>query len=230
MAFQQDTLTTPLHSYVFFHILLLSVITLQMKWLMMKGLTRCWTLPLHSWRTSVVWLTDGLDVWQTDCGEVWTGILLGGERPERTCHVSSADMETHKRTEEQKRGEKERESEIREIEIYALCAMWMHSCMCALWLQRYSELVSFAVFCPSCPVLCIYVSRHRSVAVFTSYVMVPGPGPSGARMDYDCSGKSCPHSSSICNIQRTRISTRCAQGSCHHFSLRTKLRISIKLR
>lgn len=79
MAFQQDTLTTPLHSYVFFHILLFSVITLQMKWLTMKGLTRCWTLPLHSWRTSVVWLTDGLDVWQTDCGEVWTGILWGGK-------------------------------------------------------------------------------------------------------------------------------------------------------
>lgn len=86
----------------------------------------------------------------------------------------------------------------------ALCAMWMHSCMYALWLQRYIEPVSFAVFRPSCPV-------HRSVVVFTSYVMVPGLGPSGVRMDYDCSGKSCPHSSSICNIERTRISTRCAQ-------------------
>lgn len=57
-----------------------------------KELTRRWTLPPHSCRTSVVWLIDWLAGQQTDCGQIWTGVL-GGGRPERTCHVSSADME-----------------------------------------------------------------------------------------------------------------------------------------
>ncbi len=135
MAFQQNTFTMPLRSYVFFHILFLSMITLQIKWLMMKGLTRGWTLLLHSCRTSAVWLTDWLAGWQTDCGKIWTGLLWEKAGKNLSCLLC-----WHGNTQEErgiKGREKKRDTECERDRNLALCTMWKHSCMYALWSQQY---------------------------------------------------------------------------------------------
>lgn len=65
-----------------------------------------------------------------------------GERPERTCHVSSADMETHKR--------KKGESECEKDRNLALCTMWKHSCM-----YRMTYGLSSASACVICCFHCV---------------------------------------------------------------------------
>lgn len=74
----------------FFHILFLPALTLQMKSLTSKGLTPSRTWVLHSCRTSVVWLAEGLDGWQTVCGKIWNALLGGKSRKELVMSLSLA--------------------------------------------------------------------------------------------------------------------------------------------
>lgn len=139
MAFQQNTFTMPVHLYTFLHILFLSMIKLQMKWLMVKGLTQCWTLLLHSCRTSVVWLAGWLAD-RRDCGKNLIWLTLGKGRKELVMSPVLT-WKAHKRN----KGRREnKRPNVREIEIllYALC--WsIYACM-PFGLS--SVLVSFVVF------------------------------------------------------------------------------------
>lgn len=122
MTFQQKAFTTPLYLYVFFYILFFSVITLQMKWLTMKRITQGWTLPLHSCRTRS---------WPADrCTVVKPERAYFGETPEGTCHVYTADVQTHKRK-RIKRGKKGKkgDEECERDRNLAFCAVWKPSCV-----------------------------------------------------------------------------------------------------
>lgn len=140
MAFQDNTFSMPSHLYIYFHILFLTMITLQMKSLMMKGLNRDWNWVLHP--PGVVWY-DWLSGWLADRRTVVKSELAYfGERQERTCHVSSADLETQKKSKGE--GEKWAIKNVRGIAIllHALCVS-IHA-----WLpySLRSMRVSFVVF------------------------------------------------------------------------------------
>lgn len=126
MAFQDNTFSMPSHLSIYFHILFLSMITLQMRSLMMKGLNQDWNWVLHP--PGAVWY-DWLSGWLADRRPVVKSELTCfGERQERTCHVSSAGLETQK---SKGKGEKWEIKNARGIAILASCTMCKHSCMIA---------------------------------------------------------------------------------------------------
>ena len=135
MAFQHNTFTVPLALACVFSIPSAPPWShCKMKWLMMKGLTQGWTLLPHSCRTSAVWLTDWLAGWQTDCGQIWTGLLFGAGGGGRKELVMSPEL-TWKHTREERNKEREREREtvtenVRRIGVllYAPCG-GIHACM-----------------------------------------------------------------------------------------------------
>lgn len=204
MTFQHSTFTIPLHLYVFFHILFLSMITLQTKWLMIKGLTQGWTLLLHSCRTSVVWLTDWLAGWQTDCGKIWTGLLWGKAGKNLSCLLRWHGNTRGKRN---KGGREKRQTEnVRglEISLYALCGS-IHACI-SYGLNSMSACVICCFHCvvsqlPSALYLCVQTQIWCCVH-WLGHGSWPESFSTGYGLAYDCSGKNYPHSSPICNFQR----------------------------
>lgn len=147
----------------------------------------------------VGWLTDGL-WWKSE-------LAYFGEKQERTCHVSSADLETHKTSKGE--GEKRETENVRGIEIllYALCGR-IHA-----WLPYGLSSMSACVICcfhcvvsqwPSALYLCVQ-------AQISCWVRWMGHGSSPKSFQtkyglaYDCCGKSYPHSNSLCKIQRTIV-------------------------
>lgn len=202
MTFQHNSFTLLLHFCLFFHILFRSMIALQMKWLMIKGLTRTWTPLLHSCRTSVVWLTDWLAGWQQDCGKSWTGLLWGEAGKNLSCLLHWHGNTQEERGIKGKKEKKKRHQECERDRNPALCTMWKNLCIYVFWFQQYACLCHllfplcyvpvarcFAFKCASTYLeLCSLV---RSWFLAESIYTLHG-------LTYDCPGRSYPHSSSIC--------------------------------
>lgn len=136
----------------FFHILFLSVITLQIKWLTMKGLTQDLTLPLHSCRTSG-WLADRRAVVKPE-------LAYFGEILERRCPHCWHGNTQEERGIKQRGRERDREWE-RDTNL-AFCTLWKHSSMNVLWPQKCVGL------CHLLFSLCLsQLLRHKSGAVLS---------------------------------------------------------------
>ena len=155
----------------------------------------------------------------------------GKKGPERTCHVSSADMETHERREEQRVGGRtggcgEQSETVRQIGIslYALCG-GSHACAPHGLGSNLAHVTS-----PCCVPLAqrsVFMCAGTDLVLCSlvmSWFLAWALLERLCGLAYDCSGMGCTRCSSICNAPRTNSETSAWEEN-YNFGIRIKLRV-----